>query len=140
MQRRVGWLVAGLCGTGLVVALLAGRDPTGDSGERGSPDRGPEHGEASIKTAAAPVAPAIEEMIGTTAHDEGTVDAGMPPVAARTGSTGAVAVGISGGTARGSQTVEVGEYIDPEDYRVEEDRTVIRVGDYLDPDSDFTGD
>lgn len=140
MQIRITWLVAGLLAAGAVVALLAGSDPPGESGARGSPEHRPGPEEAEITTGAGPVLSTVERTTDDTAADERAADAGPPTVTARVTPSGKVAAEVSGGTATGSQTVEVGEYIDPEGFPVEEDNTVIRVGDYLDPDSDFSGD
>ena len=140
MQIRITWLVAGLLGAAAVVALLVGSDPAGESGARGSPERGSELEEAAITTGAGPVLSTVEGATDDTAPDERAPNTGPPPVTARATPSGEVAAEIGGGTATDSQPVEVGEYIDPEGFPVEQDTPVIRIGDYLDPDSDFSGD
>ena len=140
MHIRITWLVAGLLGAGAAVALLAGSDPPGESGAPGSPEHGPELEDTAITTGAGPVLSTMEGATDDTAPDKRAPDTGPPPVTARATPSGEVAAEIVGGTATGSQTVEVGEYIDPEGFPVEQDTTVIQIGGYLDPDSDFSGD
>ena len=140
MQIRMAWLVAGLLGAGALVALLAGSDPGEESGPQGSPAFGPGLEEAAITTGEGPVLSLMEETTGGTAPDEPAADAGPPPVTARAAPSGEEAAETGDGTARGGQTLEVGDYVDPEGIPIEQDTTVIRVGDYLDPESDFIGD
>ena len=140
MHIRIGWLVAGVLGAGIVIALLAGSDPAGEPGAQGSSDRGPEPGEGAITQSAGPGLSTAEGITDVAAPDGRAANAGPPPVIARTAPSEEAAAGISGSNAVGSHTVEVGEYIDPEAFPSEQDTTPMQVGDYLDPDSDFTGD
>ena len=47
---------------------------------------------------------------------------------------------VTGSSAPGAEPVDVGAFLDPEGYPIEEDKAPVLVGDYLDPDSASNGD
>ena len=47
---------------------------------------------------------------------------------------------VTGSSAPGAETIEVGAFLDPEGYLIEDDKAPVLVGDYLDPDSTSSGD